>query len=119
MNSSPTHTPARERDSRDIDALLLRSITRWSLLLSVLVIVFDMLVLRGYPFPVDAPALRGVFYTAGGIALLLAVGFTTFLGYRIVTTRFSRSGAQQFIVFLPCLLSVSSLLAALFLSTPA
>ena len=103
----------------NIDELLLRSITRWAAGLSALIVFFDVAYVRGYPFPLDSHAVRGAFYTAGAVALLLATAFTTFLGYRIVSTRFTRRRLSVFLVFLPFVVGVSSLLAALFLAAPA
>ena len=60
-----------------------------------------------------------MFYTAAAVALLLAAAFTTFLGYRIITTGFARGKLPLFMVFLPAVVCVSSVVAALFLAAPA
>jgi uncharacterized membrane protein len=108
-----------EQRPPSVDELLLRSITRWAVGIAALIVLFDIAVTRGYPFPLDAPAIRGVFYTAAAVALLLAAAFTTFLGYRIVTTGFARGKLPIFMVFLPAVVCVSSVIAALFLAAPA
>lgn len=102
-----------------VEKLLLRSIRNWALVLSALIVLFDVAVMYGYPFPLDSRSIRGVFYVAAAVALLLATAFTTFLGYRIVTTRFTRSKLSVFSVFLPVVVCVSSIVAALFLAAPA
>jgi hypothetical protein len=103
----------------NVDELLLRSILRWAIGLSCLIVLFDVAVTRGYPFPLDSLAIRGAFYAAAGVALLLAAGFTTFLGYRIVTTRFTQRKLAVFVTFLPLVVCVSSVVAGLFLAAPA
>jgi hypothetical protein len=76
---------------------------------SLLLIAFDVAVIRNYPFPGFMDALRGPFYTALGIALLLAsLGFG-FLGYRVVTTRYKGRTRDIYLLFLPPVLLVTSL----------
>jgi hypothetical protein len=108
-----------EHRSPSVDELLLRSITRWAIGIAALIVLFDIAVTQGYPFPLDSHVIRGVFYTAAAVALLLAAAFTTFLGYRIVTTGFARGKLPIFMVFLPAVVCVSSVIAALFLAAPA
>ena len=79
-----------EQRPPSVDDLLLRSITRWGVGIAALIVLFDVAVTQGYPFPLASHVIRGVFYAAAAVALLLAAAFTTFLGYRIVTTGFAR-----------------------------
>jgi uncharacterized membrane protein len=108
-----------EQRPPSVDDLLLRSITRWAVGIAALIVLFDVAVTQGYPFPLASHVIRGVFYAAAAVALLLAAAFTTFLGYRIVTTGFARGKLPVFMVFLPAVACVSSVIAALFLAAPS
>jgi hypothetical protein len=104
------------RTSEEGDAAFVGWLARWALVTSLLMIAFDVAVIRNYPFPGFIDSLRGPFYTALGIALLLAsLGFS-FLGYRVVTTRYKGRPRDIYLLFLPPVLLVTSLVWLLLLA---
>jgi hypothetical protein len=111
--SEPSH------DQRTIDRLLVRSIARWAAVLAVLIAAFDLAILRGYPFPGGAELLRGVFYTLFGLVVLLGTLFVTFLGYRIATMHIARDRKTLYLIFLPAMFAIGSVVGFLYLAAPA
>jgi hypothetical protein len=117
---SMTDTEAdKQQRQPSVDELLVQSIARWALGITVGIVLFDVLVAAGYPFPGSSTTLRGVSYSVAGIALLLAAGFIAFLGYRIVSLRFVRRSRAVYVIFLPAVALLSSVVALLFLGAPA
>lgn len=111
----------RERDpekSRQIDTLLVRSIVRWSLATFVLMAVYMVAVFAGYPYPGAIEGTRAVFYVAGGTVLFIAALAITFLGYRLVTMRVVTQGRTLYVIFLPAVMLLSSIVAILLLAAP-
>lgn len=106
------------RPPADIDRLLVQSIGRWGFVTAALVIVFDVLVLRGYPFPSALNGLRGPVYAVAAVLLLVAVVWVTFLGYRLVTMRVVTSRRQIYPVFLPATALAASVIGFLLMSVP-
>ena len=107
---------AIRQTSTEGDAAFLRWLGRWALLTSLLLIVFDIAVLRNYPFPGFIDGLRGAFYSAFGIILAIAsLGFA-FLGYRVITTRYQGRVRDIDLLFLPPVLLVTSLVWLLMLA---
>lgn len=106
------------RPVAEIDALLVQSIGRWGFLTAALVIIFDVLLMLGYPFPDNLDALRGPVYTVVAILLLIAVAWITFLGYRMVTMRVARTRRQIYPVFLPATAVVASIVGFLLMTVP-
>jgi hypothetical protein len=108
----------REEGQRrpSVDDLLVRSVVRWALLAGLLTILYDLAILYGYPFPDAIEGLRRPFYTIGAVALLLAIGFITFLGYRLVSFRVVRSKRLIYVIFLPAVLLLSSIAGFLLLT---
>lgn len=102
----------------DIDQLLVASISRWALAIAGLVVLFDALLLAGYPFPGFLDAARGLVYALFGVAVLLGVAAVSFLGYRIVTMRVVRSRRTMWVIFLPAVLLLASVGGFLLLSAP-
>lgn len=107
---SPTHV--------DIDGLLVRSITRWALSVSGLILLYDALILSGYPFPGFMDEVRGPAYLLFGVVLLLAVFVVSFLAYRLITTGLVRSRRTIWVLFLPAVVLVASIGTFLLLSAP-
>ena len=102
--------------STDGDAAFVRWLGRWALLTSVLIVAFDLAVFRNYPFPGFVEGLRGAFYSLTGVVLLLAsIGFG-FLGYRVVTTRYGGRTRDIYLLFLPPVLLVTSVVWLLLLA---
>lgn len=109
----------RSDRQRAVDNLLARSIARWSVVVALLILAFDLAIIEGYPFPLDSRGVRGAFYGAAGIALLIAAAVSTFLGWRIVTLRFVPRTASVYLIFLPLVAIIGSVLGLLFLAAPA
>jgi hypothetical protein len=104
------------RSSNEGDEAFVGWLARWALVTSLLLIAFDVAVIRNYPFPGFMDALRGPFYTALGIVLLIAsLGFG-FLGYRVITTRYQGRTRDIYMLFLPPVLLVTSLVWLLLLA---
>ena len=98
------------------DADFLAWLARWAFLTSLLIIAFDVAVFRNYPFPEAIDGLRGAFYTLSSVVLLLAsLGFG-FLGYRVVTTRYGGRTRDIYLLFLPPVLLVTSVVWLLLLA---
>ena len=107
---------ATRRTSQEGDAAFVGWLARWALVTSLLLVAFDVAVIRNYPFPAFMDALRGPFYTALGIALLLAsIGFG-FIGFRVVTTRYKGHTRDIYLLFLPPVILVTSLVWLLLLA---
>ncbi len=106
------------RPTADIDQLLVQSIGRWGFAVAALVILFDVLLMRGYPFPSALDGLRGPVYTVVAVLLLMAVAWITFLGYRLVTMRVATTRRQIYPVFLPATALVASIVGFLLMSAP-
>lgn len=95
--------------STEGDAAFVGWLARWALLVSLLIIAFDIAVIRNYPFPDTLDGLRGPFYTVLGAVLAIAsLGFA-FLGYRVVTTGYQGRTRHIYLLFLPPVLLVTSL----------
>lgn len=107
---------AARQTSPEGDADFLRWLGRWALLTSLLLIVFDVAVIRNYPFPGFIDGLRATFYSVFAIILALAsLGFA-FLGYRVITTRYHGRVRDIYLLFLPPVLLVTSLVWLLLLA---
>ena len=113
------HDPGTESPPHvDIDELLVRSITRWALSLSGLILLYDALILAGYPFPSFMEVVRGPTYLLFGVALLVGVFVISFLAYRLITMRVVRSRRTIWVLFLPAVVLVASIGSLLLLSAP-
>lgn len=112
MNTSPD----RQVTSPDGDAAFVRWLARWALVVSVLIIVFDLAVFRNYPFPNALDGVRGTFYSVLGIGLVIASLGLAFLGYRVVTVRYQSRARDIYLLFLPLVLLVTSLVWLVLLS---
>jgi hypothetical protein len=111
--STPKTTPTEGDDA------FVRWLARWALLASILVILFAVAVIRNYPFPDALDAIRGPFYTVmGSIIVLIALAFA-FLGYRVVTARYGGRTRDIYLLFLPVVLLVTSLIWLLLLAVAA
>lgn len=113
-----THERGVERE-REIDALLVRSIVRWSLATAVLMALFMIGVVAGYPYPDAIDGTRAIFYVAAGAVLVLAAVFISFLGYRLVTLRVITKGRTLYLIFLPTVMLISSVITILLLAAPS
>lgn len=91
-------------------------LARWAFITSVLIIAFDVAVFRNYPFPDTISGLRGPFYSIVGIVLLLACLAFGFLGYRVITTRYDSRTRDIYLLFLPPVLLVTSVVWLLLLA---
>lgn len=83
---------------------------------ALLIIGFDIAILRNYPFPGGIASLRAVFYSVYGAGVLIAGLAFAFLGYRIVSLRYAGRGKAIYLIFLPAVLLVTSLVWLLLLS---
>jgi uncharacterized membrane protein len=104
--------------TQSIDDQVVASIFHWSLAVLVAVALFDLAILWKYPFPVASPLVRGVFYSAVGLIIVVAAIVCAFLGYRIVSLRFVRRSWHVYTIFLPLMAVVGSI-AWLYLLSPA
>jgi hypothetical protein len=77
-----------------------------------------MAILWNYPFPGSSSLVRGVFYALAGTALIIAAIACGFLGYRIISLRFVRRSKRCYVIFLPLVALVSSVVW-LYLLSPA
>lgn len=102
----------------DIDRLLVRQIARWAVVVTLLLALFDVAMLRSWPFPGALDAVRGVFYTVVGLVLLLGTLAITFLGYRIVTMRVVQRARSVYLIFLPAVFLFSTIVGFLLLTAP-
>src|SRR5437763_1186467 len=109
---------AANGDRPNIDELLVRSIARWAVLIAMLILAFDLGILRNYPFPGTSRVLRGAFYSAAAVALFLTTAFVTFLGYRVVSLRVVRARRPLYLIFLPAAVALGSIISFLFLAAP-
>ena len=105
-------------DRPDIDRLLIRQIGRWALAVTMLLALFDIAMLRSWPFPEAIEFLRGPFYVVAGVALLAGTLAITFLGYRIVTMRVARRARSVYLIFLPAVFLFSTIVGFLLLTAP-
>ncbi|MEI2618119.1 MAG: hypothetical protein V9F06_10950 [Thermomicrobiales bacterium] len=109
---------SKRRPSGEIDELLVQSIGRWGFLVAALVIVYDILLLRGYPFPSAIENLRKPAYTIAAVLLVIAVIVITFLGYRLITMRVATTRRQIYPVFLPATALLASVIGVLLMTVP-
>lgn len=118
MSAEPV-TDAQDTDrTAEVDRLLIQSIGRWGLITAALLIVFDTLVLLGYPFPGSMETARRIVYTVAAVILLSAVAWITFLGYRLVTLRVATARRQVYPVFLPITVLFASIIGFLLMTVP-
>ncbi len=118
MSAEPTTDSSTTERSVEVDRLLIRSIGRWGLITAASLLVFDALVLLGYPFPDALESVRGVVYTAVAAILLIAVVWVTFLGYRLVTLRVATARRQVYPIFLPMTILLASIIGFLLMTVP-
>ena len=105
-------------DRQDIDRLLIQQIGRWAIVVTLLLALYDVAMLRSWPFPDAIDVLQGPFYVLVGIGLILATAAITFLGYRIVTMRVARRARSVYLIFLPAVFFLSSVIGFLLLTAP-
>lgn len=108
-----------DRSSRQaIDDELVRTIARWSLVVTACIAAFDVAILWNYPFPLSSTWARGLFYSLAGIALVLGALACAFLGYRIISLRLARRSWRTYAYFLPLMALLGSAIW-LYLLSPA
>ena len=111
MSENQSASPSREGN-----AGFVRWLARWAFISSLLIIGFDVAILRNYPFPGANQSLRAVFYSVYGSGLIIASLAFAFLGYRIVSLRYARRAKAVYLIFLPPVLLVTSLVWLLLLA---
>jgi succinate dehydrogenase hydrophobic anchor subunit len=109
LAESPPERPRREGAELAANRRFVETISRWALALTVLLLLYDVAVLRRYPFPDAISVLRAPFYTTVGVALVLATLFCTFLGYRIISMRYARRTRAIYVIFFPAVVLICSL----------
>jgi uncharacterized membrane protein len=102
----------------DIDRLLVQQIGRWAVVVTVLLALYDVAMLRSWPFPDAIDVLQGPFYILVGLVLIAATAAISFLGYRIVTMRVAYRARSVYLIFLPGVFLVSSIVGFLLLTAP-
>jgi hypothetical protein len=105
-------------ERREIDRLLVQQIGRWAIVVTILLALFDVAMLRSWPFPDPIDVLQGPFYVLAGLGLLVATAAITFLGYRIVTMRVAQRARSVYLIFLPGVFLMSSIVGFLLLTAP-
>jgi len=105
-------------DRQDIDRWLVRQIGRWAIVVTALLALYVGAMLASWPFPDVIDVLQGPFYVIVGVALILATAAITFLGYRIVTMRVVQRARSVFLIFLPAVFLLSSVIGFLLLTAP-
>lgn len=118
MSAEPVADVPESERTAEVDRLLIQSIGRWGLITAVLLLVFDAMVLLGYPFPDALETVRGVVYTTIAVILLIAVAWVTFLGYRLVTLRVATARRQVYPIFLPITVLLASIIGFLLMTVP-
>lgn len=104
---------------REGNAAFVHWIAKWALTTSLLLLAFDIAILRNYPFPRENETLRAAFYSMLGAGLVIASLIFAFLGYRIVTLRYTGRAKAVYLIFLPPVLLVTSLVWLLLLAGAA
>jgi len=102
----------------DIDQLLIRQIGRWAVVVTILLALYDVAMMRTWPFPDAIEFLRGPFYVLAGLVLVVGTIAITFLGYRIVTMRIVRRARSAYLIFLPTVSLFSTIVGFLLLTAP-
>lgn len=102
----------------DIDQLLVHQIGRWAIVVTLLLALYDVAMLRSWPFPAAIAAGRGAFYVVAGVILLLGTAAITFLGYRIVTMGVVRRARSVYLIFMPAVFLLSTIVGFLLLAAP-
>ncbi len=102
--------------SRAGNTAFVRWLAKWAVITSLLILAFDVAILRNYPFPGSIENLRAVFYLAVGCGLVVASLAFAFLGYRIVSMRYAGRSKAIYLIFLPPVLLVTSLVWLLLLA---
>jgi hypothetical protein len=103
---------------QNIDALIVRDIARWAVVVALLLLAYDLAILANYPFPGSIDGLRGPFYVLVAVVLLAATGFITFIGYRFITMRVVTRVPVLVLIYLPAVVLVSSIIGFLLLTVP-
>lgn len=102
--------------SREGNATFVRWLAKWAFITALLIIGFDIAILRNYPFPGGNESLRAVFYSVYGSGLIIASLAFAFLGFRIVSLRYAGRAKAIYLIFLPPVLLVTSLVWLLLLA---
>lgn len=111
-----SHEPRTRSTNPEGDIAFVAWLARWAFLTALLIILFDLAVFRNYPFPDALDRFRAAFYTLyGGVVLLASIVFA-FLGYRVVTTGYQVRKRDLYLLFLPAVLLVTSLVWLLLLA---
>lgn len=109
MSETLPERPHREGAELAANRRFVEAIARWALALSGLLLLYDVAILRRYPFPGALAVLRAPFYTLVGAGLVLGTLFCTFLGYRIISMRYARRTRAIYVIFFPAVVLVCSL----------
>ncbi len=104
------------RTSPEGDIPFVGWLARWALLTAVLIVLFDLAVFRNYPLFGLPDWFRGLFYTVAGIILVAGSAAFAFLGYRIITTGYRARSRDLYLMFLPPVVLVTSLVWMLLLA---
>jgi hypothetical protein len=95
-----------QRSDPTLDDLIVRSIAKWALAVSLAFVMIDAAILWNYPFPGNSTTVRGTFYGIATALLILATAAITFLGYRVA----------MYLLFLPLVTLCSSIFWLLIVS---
>jgi hypothetical protein len=102
----------------EVDALIVQSVQRWALITVGLIVLFNLAILRSYPFPDALGWGRAVFYTVLGASTVIATLVVTFLGYRLMSMHVVRRPRTLFVIFLPTATIIASAFVILLLAAP-
>ncbi|HUG16346.1 MAG TPA: hypothetical protein VMM78_15185 [Thermomicrobiales bacterium] len=96
----------------------MHSIVRWSIVTTAAMAIYMVGVFAGYPYPEANTGTRSVVYVVAAAILVLAACLITFLAYRLVTMRVVTRGRALYVIFLPAVMLLSSIIAILLLAAP-
>ncbi len=102
----------------EIDRLLVRLIGRLAVAVTVMLALFDVAMLRSWPFPDALDVIRGPIYVFVAVLLVAATLAITFIGYRVVTMRIVRRARSVYLIFLPAVFLFSTIIGFLILTAP-
>lgn len=116
--AGPATATSTSATNEYVDALLVRSTVRWSLVVAASIALYAVAVFAGYPYPAAIDGTRVYIYVVTGIVLVLAGAFLTFLGYRMLTMRVIRQGRTLYVILLPAVMLLSVAISILMLAAP-
>jgi hypothetical protein len=108
--NSGASKPHTEGQNRSAEERFVRYLAKWSIAVTLLIVSLDLAVVRNYPFPdLLGDFVRGTFYTVFSIGLAITSIFLAFLGYRIISLRYVKRTRAIYLIFLPVVVLLTSI----------